>query len=92
MSQSGTLILIPSIAPLAPLSAHGIGRRLPVPPVIFEALLSILIGPGALGWAGDGKVIDTLSNLGLAMLIFLAGAVGESQGWAGPAVSRIGLR
>ncbi|MFJ4831665.1 cation:proton antiporter [Streptomyces sp. NPDC088747] len=73
MSQSGTLILIMSIAVLAPLLAYGIGRRLPVSLVIFEIVLGILVGPDVLGWAGEGEVIDTLSDLGLAMLIFLAG-------------------
>ncbi|OPG02996.1 cation/H(+) antiporter [Streptomyces sp. GKU 895] len=73
MSQAGTLILIMSIAVLAPLLAYGISRWLPVPLVIFEILLGILAGPDVLGWAGGGPVIDTLSDLGLAMLIFLAG-------------------
>ncbi|MFD3942238.1 cation:proton antiporter [Streptomyces sp. NPDC058579] len=74
MSHSGTtLILIMSIAVLAPLLAHAVGRRLPVPLVIFEILLGILIGPDVLGWAHTGALIDGLSQLGLAMLIFLAG-------------------
>ncbi|WP_156726530.1 cation:proton antiporter [Streptomyces apocyni] len=73
MAQSGTLILIMSIAVLAPLLAHGVSRWLPVPLVIFEILLGIAIGPDVLGWAGQGEVIDALSELGLAMLIFLAG-------------------
>ncbi|MFI9829830.1 cation:proton antiporter [Streptomyces sp. NPDC051913] len=73
MSQAGTLILIMSIAVLAPLLAYGVSRWLPVPLVIFEILLGVLAGPDVLGWAGDGQVIDTLSDLGLAMLIFLAG-------------------
>lgn len=73
MSQSGTLILIMSIAVLAPLLAHGVSRRLPVPLVIFEIALGILVGPDVLGWAGGGEVIDTLADLGLAMMIFLAG-------------------
>lgn len=73
MSQSGTLILIMSIAVLAPLLSYGIGRWLPVPLVIFEIVLGVLVGPDVLGWAGTGEVIDTLSDLGLAMLIFLAG-------------------
>ncbi|MFF3345065.1 cation:proton antiporter [Streptomyces sp. NPDC002779] len=73
MSQAGTLILIMSIAVLAPPLAHGVGRRLPVPLVIFEIALGILVGPDVLGWAGEGEVIDVLADLGLAMLIFLAG-------------------
>ncbi|MHC0429740.1 cation:proton antiporter [Streptomyces sp. O3] len=73
MAQSGTLILIMSIAVLAPLLAYGVSRWLPVPLVIFEILLGIVIGPDVLGWAGHGEVIDALAELGLAMLIFLAG-------------------
>ncbi|MER6673030.1 cation:proton antiporter [Streptomyces sp. NPDC000983] len=73
MSQAGTLILIMSIAVLAPLLAHGVGRWLPVPLVIFEIALGVLVGPDVLGWAGQGEAIDTLADLGLAMLIFLAG-------------------
>ncbi|MFD5326654.1 cation:proton antiporter [Streptomyces sp. NPDC127092] len=74
MSHSGTtLILIMAIAVLAPLLAYGVGRRLPVPLVIFEILLGILVGPDVLGWASSDALIDGLSQLGLTMLIFLAG-------------------
>ncbi|MEU4064978.1 cation:proton antiporter [Streptomyces wedmorensis] len=74
MSHSGTtLILIMAIAVLAPLLAYGAGRRLPVPLVIFEILLGILIGPDVLDWARPDALIDGLSQLGLTMLIFLAG-------------------
>ncbi|MEV6245559.1 cation:proton antiporter [Streptomyces sp. NPDC051742] len=74
MSHSGTtLILIMTIAVLAPLLAYGVGRKLPVPLVIFEILLGIVIGPDVLGWAHPSELIDGLSELGLTMLIFLAG-------------------
>ncbi|MER7340354.1 cation:proton antiporter [Streptomyces sp. NPDC000075] len=73
MGHSVTLILIMAAAVLAPLLAYGVARFLPVPLVIFEILLGVLIGPDVLGWANTGEVIDTLSQLGLAMLIFLAG-------------------
>ncbi|MEU3736513.1 cation:proton antiporter [Streptomyces sp. NPDC032198] len=73
MSQPGTLILIMAVAVLAPLLTHGVSRWLPVPLVIFEILLGILIGPDVLGWAHHDEVIDVLSDLGLSMLIFLAG-------------------
>ncbi|MFE1379278.1 cation:proton antiporter [Streptomyces sp. NPDC058740] len=74
MSHSGTtLILIMAIAVLAPLLAYGVGRWLPVPLVIFEILLGIVIGPDVLGWATSDALIDGLSQLGLTMLIFLAG-------------------
>ncbi|MFD4244070.1 cation:proton antiporter [Streptomyces sp. NPDC058525] len=73
MDHPGTFVLITAVAVLAPLLAYGISRWLPVPLVIFEILLGILIGPDVLGWAHTGQVIDVLSRLGLAMLIFLAG-------------------
>lgn len=74
MAHSGTtLILIMSIAVLAPLLAYGVSRWLPVPLVIFEIVLGVLVGPDVLGWARSTEVIDVLSELGLAMLIFLAG-------------------
>ncbi|MFF1709993.1 cation:proton antiporter [Streptomyces sp. NPDC058268] len=73
MSPPGTLILIMAVAVLAPLLTHGVSRWLPVPLVIFEILLGILIGPDVLGWAHHDEVIDVLSDLGLSMLIFLAG-------------------
>ncbi|MDV9188634.1 cation:proton antiporter [Streptomyces sp. SR27] len=74
MSHSGTtLILIMAIAVLAPLLAYGVGRKVPVPLVIFEILLGILIGPDVLDWARPSELIDGLSQLGLTMLIFLAG-------------------
>lgn len=73
MGQPGTLILIMAAAVLAPLLAFAAGRRVRIPVVIFEIVLGILIGPDVLGWAHGGDVIDVLSDLGLSMLIFLAG-------------------
>lgn len=73
MDQPGTLVLIMAAAVLAPLLAYGFSRWMAVPLVIFEILLGILMGPDVLGWANSGQVIDVLSQLGLAMLIFLAG-------------------
>ncbi|MEU9101294.1 cation:proton antiporter [Streptomyces sp. NPDC048361] len=73
MSHPGTLILIMAIAVLAPLLAYAAARRLTVPVAIFEIGLGIAIGPDALGWARPDELINTLSNLGLSMLIFLAG-------------------
>ncbi|MFE4683678.1 cation:proton antiporter [Streptomyces sp. NPDC056721] len=73
MGQAGTLILIMAAAVLAPLLAHGVGRWIRIPVVIFEIVLGILIGPDVLDWAHGGEVIDVLSDLGLSMLIFLAG-------------------
>ncbi|MFE1032361.1 cation:proton antiporter [Streptomyces sp. NPDC058807] len=73
MTHPGTLILIMAAAVLAPLLVHLTGRRVRVPLVIFEIALGIVIGPQVLGWARPDQVVDTLADLGLSMLIFLAG-------------------
>ncbi|GAA1354830.1 cation:proton antiporter [Streptomyces beijiangensis] len=90
MSHSGTLVLIMSIAVLAPLLAYGISRWLPVPLVIFEILLGVLIGPDVLGWAHIDAATDGLSELGLAMLIFLAGYEIEFDKIRGDTLKRAG--
>ncbi|MDT0613488.1 cation:proton antiporter [Streptomyces lancefieldiae] len=73
MTHPGTLVLIMAVAVLAPLLAYRAGRWVRVPLVIFEIALGIVIGPDLLGWAHPDQVVDTLSDLGLSMLIFLAG-------------------
>ncbi|MER7773438.1 cation:proton antiporter [Streptomyces sp. NPDC096191] len=73
MTHPGTLVLIMGIAVLAPLLVYVTGRRVRVPLVIFEIGLGILVGPDVLGWARPDEVVDTLADLGLSMLIFLAG-------------------
>ncbi|MGW8636123.1 cation:proton antiporter [Streptomyces sp. NPDC055793] len=73
MTHPGTLVLIMGIAVLAPLLVYATGRRVRVPLVIFEIGLGILFGPDVLGWARPDEVVDTLADLGLSMLIFLAG-------------------
>ncbi|MEV0113522.1 cation:proton antiporter [Streptomyces sp. NPDC050844] len=73
MDYPGTLILIMAVAVLAPLLAYGAGRWVRIPLVIFEIVLGLLIGPDVLGWAHQDDLIEVLSELGLCMLIFLAG-------------------
>ncbi|MFD4574671.1 cation:proton antiporter [Streptomyces sp. NPDC058417] len=73
MTHPGTLVLIMAAAVLAPLLVYGTGRWVRIPLVIFEIGLGVLIGPDVLGWAHEDEVIDTLADLGLSMLIFLAG-------------------
>ena len=73
MTHPGTLVLIMGVAVLAPLLVYVAGRRVRVPLVIFEIGLGILVGPDVLGWARPDEVVDTLADLGLSMLIFLAG-------------------
>lgn len=68
-----TLLLVALIAVLAPPLADLAGRRAPVPLVVFEIVLGILVGPDVLGWAHDDDYVHALSQFGLAMLFFMAG-------------------
>ncbi|GAA2941574.1 cation:proton antiporter [Streptomyces enissocaesilis] len=73
MGHLGYFILVMTASALAPLLAFAGRRWFRVPVVIFEIGLGILLGPDVLGWVRTDALLDTLSELGLAMLIFLAG-------------------
>ncbi|WP_031522181.1 cation:proton antiporter [Streptomyces sp. NRRL F-5123] len=90
MAHPGTLVLIMAAAVLAPLLADVARRRVRVPQVVFEIALGILLGPQVLGWAHRDQVIDTLSDLGLSMLIFLAGYEIDFGAVRGPLLRRAG--
>lgn len=68
-----TMLLVAVIAVLAPPLADLAGRKAPVPLVVFEIVLGILVGPDVLGWAHDDTSVAELSQFGLAMLFFMAG-------------------
>ena len=67
-----TLVLIAVGAVLAPLVAERTGP-LRVPSVVLEILYGIIVGPAVLGWGHPNDVINSLSDLGIGMLMFLAG-------------------
>ena len=71
-STAVSLVVIAAAAVLAPLLSELL-RRWRIPSVLFELLLGILIGPAVLGWVEVDEFIKGLSELGLAMLFFLAG-------------------
>jgi Kef-type K+ transport system membrane component KefB len=73
MSDSVALLVIMTLAVAAPALSYGLARWVTVPVVIFEILLGILVGPDVLGWIRPDHVVELLSQLGLCMLIFLAG-------------------
>ena len=68
-----TMLLVAVIAVLSPPLADLAGRKAPVPLVVFEIVLGILVGPDVLGWAHDDDYVHALSQFGLAMLFFMAG-------------------
>jgi Kef-type K+ transport system membrane component KefB len=68
-----TLVLIAGAAVLAPLLAEWSKRIVPVPEVVIQILLGILIGPYVLGLAHPNSIVTALADFGLTYLMFLAG-------------------
>lgn len=68
-----TMLLVALIAVLSPPLADAVGRWAPVPLVVFEIVLGILVGPDVAGWARPDGLVNGLSQFGLAMLFFMAG-------------------
>lgn len=64
--------LVAAAAVLAPLVVRPL-RRFAVPAVIFEITFGIVLGPQVLNLVNAGESLETLSELGLCMLMFLAG-------------------
>jgi Kef-type K+ transport system membrane component KefB len=63
--------LVSLLAFLAPLIVRLI--RLPVPDIVGQLVLGIVVGPQVLGWAHLDEPVRVLSLIGLSFLLFLAG-------------------
>ena len=63
--------LISLLALAAPLLVRAL--RLPVPDIVVQILLGMVVGPHLLGWAQADQPVAVLSVIGLAFLLFLAG-------------------
>jgi Kef-type K+ transport system membrane component KefB len=68
-----TLLLIAVAGVVAPILADASRRLVPVPEVVIQIGLGILIGPYVLALAHSSNVVTALSDLGLTYLMFLAG-------------------
>jgi Kef-type K+ transport system membrane component KefB len=67
-----SVLIIAVIAVLVPV-VLGLLPRLPVPGVVLEVIAGIVVGPSVLGWVRVDAPVQVLSDLGLGMLLFLAG-------------------
>jgi Kef-type K+ transport system membrane component KefB len=69
------LVVIVAVAVIAPFVADRVRTWIAIPVVVTEILLGILVGPAVLDLVKvtEGDVISSLSDLGLAFLMFLAG-------------------
>jgi Kef-type K+ transport system membrane component KefB len=68
-----TLLLIALAAVAAPILADASRRFVPVPEVVIQIVLGVLIGPSVLALTRTSSVVTALSDLGLTYLMFLAG-------------------
>jgi Kef-type K+ transport system membrane component KefB len=66
-----SVAVIAAIALLAPLAPALTG--FPLPAIVLEIILGILMGPHVLGWASVDEPVTVLSRIGLAFLLLLAG-------------------
>jgi Kef-type K+ transport system membrane component KefB len=67
-----SVLIIAAVAVLVPLIC-GLLPRLPVPGPALEVIAGIVVGPSVLGWVRIDAPVLVLSDLGLGMLLFLAG-------------------
>ena len=71
--DSESFLVVVTVAALAALLAGLLAGRLPLPVVVVEIVLGILVGPDLLDLARPDAFISFFSNLGLGMLFFFAG-------------------
>jgi Kef-type K+ transport system membrane component KefB len=71
--DSESFLFVVLAAALAAFLAALVSTRMPLPVVVVEVLLGILIGPDVLGLADSDAFLNFFSNLGLGMLFFFAG-------------------
>jgi Kef-type K+ transport system membrane component KefB len=78
-----SVLIIAGVAVLVPV-VLGLFPRLPVPGAVLEVIAGIVVGPSVLGWARFDAPVQVLSDLGLGMLLFLAGLEIDIERLRGP--------
>ena len=71
--DSESFLVVVTVAALAALLAGLLAGRMPLPVVVVEIVLGIVVGPDLLDLAQPDAFISFFSNLGLGMLFFFAG-------------------
>jgi Kef-type K+ transport system membrane component KefB len=78
-----SVLIIAVIAVLAPVLL-GLLPGLPVPGAVLEVIAGVVVGPSVLGWVRIDAPVQVLSDLGLGMLLFLAGLEIDVERLRGP--------
>ncbi len=71
--DSESFLTVVVAAALAALIAGAVADHLPMPVVVIEIVLGIVVGPELLGLAEPDEFLEFFSSLGLGMLFFFAG-------------------
>ncbi len=82
--QSFNALLVIALVAVAVPMVLALVPRLPVPGAVLEVVAGILVGPSVLGWVHLDAPVRVLSDLGLGMLLFLAGLEIDVAGLRGP--------
>lgn len=69
----GILLVILVAAFLAPLVSDNLARWVLIPATVLEIVFGIVLGPAVLGVVHEHEAIGMLADLGLALLMFMAG-------------------
>jgi Kef-type K+ transport system membrane component KefB len=64
---------------LGAMAAAQISHKLGLPAVFGELLLGLLVGPSVLGWVSPDATLNLLANLGVILLMFMAGLETDMQ-------------
>jgi Kef-type K+ transport system membrane component KefB len=78
-----SVLIIAGIAVLVPV-VLGFLPQVPVPGAVLEVIAGIVVGPSVLGWVRVDAPVQVLSDLGLGMLLFLAGLEIDVERLRGP--------
>jgi Kef-type K+ transport system membrane component KefB len=71
--DSRAFLAIVLVSALASLIGALVARRIPLPVVVLEICLGVVIGPDVLGLVRQDAFVQFFANLGLGMLFFFAG-------------------
>jgi Kef-type K+ transport system membrane component KefB len=85
-----SVLIIAGISVLVPV-VLGLLPRFPVPGVVLQVVAGIIVGPSVLGWARIDPAVEVLSDLGLGMLLFLAGLEIDVERLRGPLARLAGV-
>lgn len=78
--------LVSVVALVSPLSVRLL--RLPLPAIVLEILLGVIVGPQMLGWVHMDAALQVLSTIGLSFLLLLAGLEIDVRQLRGPVLRR----